>query len=427
MVAVGPVLGGWLATDFDWRWAFNINAPLGLIIIAGLLIFATESKQAQREGKIDFVGAGISVVMFSTLVFGLIEGRAYGWWTVNEGSNFAIGDFKWPATGISVIPVSLAIFVLSTVLFILWERSREKAQKNVILDLRLFSIASFRNGSIAAGIISMGEFGLLFAIPLWLQNVQGLSAISSGLVLLWLAGGAFLASGVGGALSGKLSATNAVRIGVLLELIAVAGIAFIASTAGSWQAIAPFLALYGVGIGLATAQLTGVIMVDVPMEKTGQASGSQSTVRQIGSALGIAVLGTVLFTSTQSSIETRVYNLESLSVIEAPIRQELAKTIAKPVADSAGAALESIPNYLTSQGVPELIAYDVKLAAADGFTDGMKATGWAAAFFLLLGLASTYNLGTKAKEVATVKKPRAKAKPKTASKPKPKAEAKKAE
>ena len=421
MVAVGPVLGGWLATDFDWRWAFNINAPLGLIIIAGLLIFATESKQAQREGKIDFVGAGISVIMFSTLVFGLIEGRAYGWWTVNEGSNFAIGDFKWPATGISVIPVSLAIFVVSTVLFILWERSREKAQKNVILDLRLFSIASFRNGSIAAGIISMGEFGLLFAIPLWLQNVQGLSPISSGLVLLWLAGGAFLASGVGGALSGKLSPTNAVRIGVLLELIAVAGIAFIASTAGSWQGIAPFLALYGVGIGLATAQLTGVIMVDVPMEKTGQASGSQSTVRQIGSALGIAVLGTVLFTSTQSSIETRVYNLESLSVIEAPIRQELAETIAKPVADSAGAALESIPSYLTSQGVPQLIAYDVKLAAADGFTDGMKATGWAAAFFLLLGLASTYNLGTKAKEVAAVKKPRAKAKPK------PKAEAKKAE
>jgi EmrB/QacA subfamily drug resistance transporter len=422
MVAVGPVLGGWLATDFDWRWAFNINAPLGLIIIAGLLFFATESKQEQREGRIDWVGAGISVVMFSTLVFGLIEGRAYGWWTVNEGSNFAIGDFKWPATGISVIPVSLAIFVVSTVLFILWERSREKAQKNVILDLRLFSISSFRNGSIAAGIISMGEFGLLFAIPLWLQNVQGLSAISSGLVLLWLAGGAFLASGVGGALNGKLSPTNAVRIGVLLELIAVAGIAFIASTAGSWQGIAPFLALYGVGIGLATAQLTGVIMVDVPMEKTGQASGSQSTVRQIGSALGIAVLGTVLFTSTQASIETRIVNLESLSVVDAPARQMLAETIAKPVADSAGAALESIPSYLTSQGVPELIAYDVKLAAADGFTDGMKATGWAAAFFLLLGLASTYNLGTKAKEVATVKKPRAKAKPKPKTEAKTKAE-----
>ena len=410
MVAVGPVLGGWLATDFDWRWAFNINAPLGLIIIIGLLMFATESKQNQREGAIDWVGAGISVVMFSTLVFGLIEGRAYGWWTVNEGSNFAIGDFKWPTTGISVIPVSLAIFVISTVLFVLWERSREKAQKNVILDLRLFSIASFRNGSIAAGIISMGEFGLLFAIPLWLQNVQGLSAISSGLVLLWLAGGAFLASGVGGALNGKLSPTNAVRIGVLLELIAVAGIAFIASTDGSWQGIAPFLALYGVGIGLATAQLTGVIMVDVPMEKNGQASGSQSTVRQIGSALGIAVLGTVLFTSTQASIETRIVEIPSLSVLDLETREVLAETIAKPVADSAGAAIAEIPAYVTTLGIPEEVAQQVAGAAAEGFTDGMKATGWAAAFFLLLGLASTYNLGTKSKEVAAVKKPRAKAK-----------------
>ncbi len=412
MVAVGPVLGGWLATDFDWRWAFNINAPLGLIIIIGLLIFATESKQAQREGRIDWVGAGISVIMFSTLVFGLIEGRAYGWWNVNPANQFAIGDFKWPTTGISVIPVSLAIFVISTVLFVLWERSREKAQKNVILDLGLFSIASFRNGSIAAGIISMGEFGLLFAIPLWLQNVQGLSAISSGLVLLWLAGGAFLASAVGGALSGKLSATNAVRIGVFLELIAVAGIAFIASTSGGWQGIATFLAIYGIGIGLATAQLTGVIMVDVPMEKTGQASGSQSTVRQIGSALGIAVLGTVLFTSTQASIETRIVNLPGLSVVDAPTRQIIAEQIAGPVADSAGAAIIAIPQFLTSQGMPQDVANQVTVAAADGFTDGMKATGWAAAFFLLLGLASTYNLGTKSKEVAGVRKTRTKAKPK---------------
>ena len=395
MVAVGPVLGGWLATDFDWRWAFNINAPLGLIIIIGLLIFATESKQSQREGRIDWVGAGISVIMFSTLVFGLIEGRAYGWWNVNPANQFAIGDFKWPTTGISVIPVSLAIFVVATVVFVLWERSREKAQKNVILDLGLFHIGSFRNGSIAAGIISMGEFGLLFAIPLWLQNVQGLSPVSSGLVLLWLAGGAFLASGVGGALSGKLSAVNAVRIGVLLELIAVAGIAFIASTSGGWQGIAPFLAVYGVGVGLATAQLTGVIMVDVPNEKTGQASGSQSTVRQIGSALGIAVLGTVLFTSTQASIETRINELPALSVVDAPTRQVIADQIAGPVADSAGAAIVAIPQFLTAQGMPQDVANQVTIAAADGFTDGMKATGWAAAFFLLLGLGSTYNLGKK--------------------------------
>jgi EmrB/QacA subfamily drug resistance transporter len=397
MVAVGPVLGGWLATDFSWRWAFNINVPLGILIVIGLLIFATESKSTLNQGKIDIVGAAISVVMFSTLVFGLIEGRTYGWWNVNTANQFAIGGFKWPASGISVIPVSLAIFAIATLLFVLWERKRAADNKSVILDLDLFHIGSFRNGSIAAGIISMGEFGLLFAIPLWLQNVQGLNAVSSGMVLLWLAGGAFLASGVGGALSGKLSPVNAVRIGVALELIAVAGIAFIASTEGGWQAIAPFLAVYGVGVGLATAQLTGVIMTDVPMTKAGQASGSQSTVRQIGSALGIAVLGTVLFTATQASIETRIVDLQSLSVLDEPTRQVLAEQIAKPVSDSAGAALPAIPQFLTSQGMPQAVAEEVTVAAADGFTDGMKATGWAAAIFLLLGLASTINLGGKTK------------------------------
>jgi EmrB/QacA subfamily drug resistance transporter len=397
MVAVGPVLGGWLATDFSWRWAFNINVPLGILIVIGLLIFATESKSTLNQGKIDLVGAGISVIMFATLVFGLIEGRTYGWWNVNTANQFAIGDFKWPASGISVIPVSLAIFAIATLLFVLWERKRAAENKSVILDLDLFHIGSFRNGSIAAGIISMGEFGLLFAIPLWLQNVQGLNAVSSGMVLLWLAGGAFLASGVGGALSGKLSPVNAVRIGVFLELIAVSGIAFIASTEGGWQAIAPFLAVYGVGVGLATAQLTGVIMTDVPMTKAGQASGSQSTVRQIGSALGIAVLGTVLFTATQASIETRIVDLKALSVLDAPTRQVLAEQIAKPVSDSAGAAIPAIPQFLTSQGMPQAVAEEVTVAAADGFTDGMKATGWAAAIFLLLGLASTINLGGKTK------------------------------
>ncbi|MCF8529263.1 MAG: MFS transporter [Aquiluna sp.] len=388
MVAVGPVLGGWLATDFSWRWAFGINLPLGIIILVGLLFFVPESKAEQRAGGIDIVGALISVVMFATLVFGLIEGRVYGWWEVNSKNQFAIGDFVWPETGISVIPVALLISALSMVLFALWERHREKQHKNVLLDLNLFSIASFRNGSIAALIISMGEFGILFAIPLWLQNVLGLSPISSGLVLLWLAGGAFMASGVGGALSGKLPAARAVQAGVAFELIGVIGIALVASAETGWGWIAPFLFVYGLGIGLATAQLTGVIMVDVPMEKIGQASGSQSTVRQVGSALGIAVLGTLLFTGTQSTFEDR---LDELSV---PASQQA--FLVDAVVDSAGGAIPGIVDILTSQQVPESLAIEIQTAAGDSFTDGAKWSAWSAAIFLLLGFASTFKLGSRA-------------------------------
>ena len=387
MVAVGPVLGGWLATDFSWRWAFGINLPLGILILAGLAYYVSESKAPQRAGGIDFIGAAISVVMFSTLVFGLIEGRIYGWWEINPNNQFMLGDFAWPTTGISVIPVSLLIFVVSAVVFVLWEKKREAQKKNVLLDLGLFKINSFRNGSIAALIISMGEFGILFAIPLWLQNVIGLSPISSGLVILWLAAGAFLASAIGGALSGKLPPARAVQIGVGLELIGVLGVALFSSTEAGWITLAPLLFLYGIGIGLATAQLTGVIMVDVPMTSTGQASGSQSTVRQVGSALGVAVLGTLLFTGTQSSLEQR------LSDLEVPTAQSV--VLVDAVVDSAGSAIPGLTDGLVAEQVTQALAEDITNAAGEAFTDGAKLAAWSAAGFLLLGFASTFYLGSR--------------------------------
>jgi MFS family permease len=391
MVAVGPVLGGWLATDFSWRWAFMINLPLGILILIGLMVFVPESKSPQRAGGIDIVGAVLSVIMFSTLVFGLIEGRIYGWWSVNPNRQFELFGFSWPETGLSPIPVALAISVVTTVLFVFWEIRREKQQKNVLLDLNLFRISSFRNGSIAALIISMGEFGILFAIPLWLQNVLGLSPISSGLVLLWLAGGAFLASGIGGALSGKLPPAKAVQLGVLLELVGVLGIGLVASQDNGWVWIAPFLFIYGIGIGLATAQLTGVIMVDVPMEKNGQGSGSQSTVRQVGSALGIAVLGTVLFTGTQVSLEQR---LDELAVPSSQI-----SVVTNAVVESAGSAIPRLEEGLIANQVEAGLARDIQVAAGDAFTDGAKWSAWAAAGFLLLGFISTFRLSSRAEEV----------------------------
>jgi predicted MFS family arabinose efflux permease len=201
----------------------------------------------------------------------------------------------------------------------------------------------------------MGEFGLLFAIPLWLQNVEGLTPVSSGLVLLWLAGGAFLASGVGGGLSGKVSPTTMVRAGVALELIAVAGIGFFASAETGFWSIVPWLFAYGIGIGLATAQLTGVIMVDVPMNKAGQASGTQSTARQVGSALGIAVLGTMLFTSVQSSVETRLGDLKNQG-----INDKMTSQISDAVVESAGGAIPHISEGLQQIGVPMMLADKVQ-------------------------------------------------------------------
>lgn len=393
MVAVGPVLGGWLATDFTWRWAFLINIPLGALIIAGLIATVVESKAPKLKEGIDWLGGILSVLLFGPLVFGLIEGRVYGWWSPRDDKPFEIGSFTWPEGGLSVIPVALGSALVFGVLFVLWESARAKTGQAVLLDLKLFRIESFRNGSVAALIISMGEFGLIFAIPLWLQNVVGMTPIGSGLVLLFLAGGAFVASGVGGALSGKLPPARAVQLGVALEIIGVLGFGVFASPDAGWPSVAVFLFIYGVGVGLATAQLTGVIMVDVPLEETGQASGSQSTVRQVGSALGIAVIGTMLFTGTELSLSNRL--------ADAGVDQGQAEQIVSAVVDSAGGAIPGLADSLQQYSVAESAAETIQFESGQAFTDGARFASYAAGGFLLLGLFSTLRLGRSASTVMT--------------------------
>lgn len=388
MVAIGPVIGGWLATDFTdgWRLAFNVNLPIGLIIVVGLLLFAVESKSREVIAGLDLVGAVLSVGLFFNLVFALIEGRSYGWFTPNDRNPFTVGDWQWPLDAVSVIPFNFALALTFGVLFVLWERSRAKAGKSVLLDLSLFRLVSFRNGSIAALIISMGEFGLVFAIPLWLQNVKGLSPVESGLALLWLAGGAFLASGAAGGMSGKLVPAQVVRIGVLLELVGVVATALAMGSNGDWVWVSPGLLIYGIGVGFATAQLTGVIMHDVSVEQAGQASGTQSTMRQVGSALGIAVIGSTLFTSTQWALESRLTDLKITGADQSQI--------VNAVVDSAGGAIPKLSDALVANHVPAQVAAQVTEAAGSAFADGAMWAAFAAAGFLLLGLLSSFRLGS---------------------------------
>ena len=163
----------------------------------------------------------------------------------------------------------------------------------MLVDFSLFSISAFRYGNVSAAIVSMGEFGLVFVIPLFLQSVLGYSALDSGVALLGLAGGAFVAAPFAVKLAERYAGRFVVRVGMALEVVGTAGLGF-AFPGMAWWRFEPCLVVYGFGIGLATAQLTSVILVDVPTAQSGEASGIQSTSRQVGSALGIAILGTAL-------------------------------------------------------------------------------------------------------------------------------------
>ena len=374
MVAVGPLLGGWLTTAFSWRWAFGINVPLGILIFIGVLLTVTESREA-RYGKIDFVGAALSVLIFGPLVFGLIEGRTYGWWLTDTA--LQIGDFTWPFE-LSPVPIAFAVSALALVGFILWERRRKRTGKSVLLEFALLRIASFRNGNIAAMVVSLGEFGIILTLPLWLQFVLGFDALQTGFLLLSLAIGSFVASGFAGATSGRISPVTIVRVGLIAEIVGIASVGLIIAPAAAWGWLIPALFVYGFGVGLATAQLTGVILVDIPVEMSGQGSGTQSTSRQVGSALGVAILGTILFTSTAAILTSE---LQDQNLPAAQIDQ-----VVSAVVDSAGAAIAGL------EADPQTA--EIADAAKSAFSDGTRLSAFTAAGFLVVGLFATFSLGS---------------------------------
>ena len=183
-----------------------------------------ESRDDAAARGNDVAGAVLSALGFGGIVFGLIEGRNYGWW--RRTGDIRLAGIHWTWT-ISPIPLAFAVGALALLIFAIVERRRNAAGRVVLLDLRLFAIPSFRNGNIAAAIVSLGEFGLLFSLPLWFQNIRGYSAFETGLALLPLAIGSFVASGFGAQLAQRRGPAFAVRLGILLELVGVVGVGIV--------------------------------------------------------------------------------------------------------------------------------------------------------------------------------------------------------
>jgi EmrB/QacA subfamily drug resistance transporter len=364
MAAIGPLLGGWLTADFTWRLAFGVNVPFGIAVVIGAY-FTIKESAATEQTRFDLLGAAFSILAAGSLVYGLIEGRNLGWWATN--GTVAFGTWTWP-WAISPTPFFFLIALCALIAFIAWERGRARRGKATMVPLALFSISSFRNGNIVAMIVSLGELGLLFILPLWLQNVLRYDALQTGLILLALAIGSFLASGVASELSRHMSAVAILRLGVALELLALVSLGLFLRSDLGWLPVAGILFVYGVGLGLASAQITNVVLADVPVAESGRASGTQSTSRQIGSALGVAVLGTLLFSSLSAHLDS------ALTVLDNVQRSR----IVDAVTTSAGAAIPGLLDHPATAHIGHL--------AADAFTGATATAAFVAAAFLAAAL-----------------------------------------
>ena len=374
MAAVGPVVGGWLTTDFTWRWAFLINIPIVLIVLVGALVWVPETKDPHVERRVDILGVVLSIAGLGGIVFALIEGQRYGWGVAT--APLTIGGFSW-TWSVSPVPVSFVLGVVMMTTFVLVERAKARSGEPALLDLSLLRIRSFRYGAIAALIVALGEFGMLFALPLFLQGALGYTALKTGLLILALAIGTFLISGGTAQLTQRFGGRAVVRVGLLLEAIAITGLGFSISLTASAPVLAAWLFLYGAGVGMATAQLTSVILFDVPVAQSGQASGLQSTVRQLGAALGIAVLGTLLVSTLGAATASNLNSVPGLP-------ESAQKQVVSVVKGSAGAAIPEIGKLPGGQ--------PAQAAAESAMATAARITTLSAAAIIMLGLLATIAL-----------------------------------
>jgi EmrB/QacA subfamily drug resistance transporter len=268
-MALGPVAGGALVDSVGWRGIFWVNIPVGIAAIVLCALFVPESK-ADRARRPDPVGQVLLIVLLAALTYAIIEGPSRGW-----GSPLIAGLFGLAA-------VALAVFV-----------PYELRRTEPLLNPRFFGSAPFAGATVTAVIAFAALGGFLFLNTLYLQDVRGFSALTAGLYLLPMA--ATLAGCA--VLSGRLVAARGARIPLV-----VSGLGFIAAgillsmiTDHSGPGfLLPSYVIFGLGIGLVNAPITNSAVSGMPRQQAGVAAGVASTSRQVGTSLGVAVMGSVL-------------------------------------------------------------------------------------------------------------------------------------
>ncbi|MCA9944589.1 MAG: MFS transporter [Anaerolineales bacterium] len=401
--ALGPLLGGWVVTNATWRWGFYINIPIIILAIVGALFVVPESRKEGASGHLDIPGALLGGLGLGGIIFGLIDGQTYGWW--QPKANFSLFGWAWPFANFSIIPFSLIGGGLLLILFIWYERRLERQGREPLFEFTLFQYRSYRFGLITLGIITLGEFSLIFALSLFLQNIQGLSAWETGLAILPLALGAFFTAPVGGRMVSRVGAKPIVLSGMALETIALFWLSKIISVDLTAVGLRLPLLLYGVGIGLATSQINNIVLADVPVLQSGVASAGSSTIRRVGSSLGIAIVGTVLATTLVNSAKTGLENSQLLSSNPAytAIREQIVQKLDSSSSTFGEDSLQSlIPQESSQSGsggqsgsTPVDMAAlgdEVKTIFKGANATAVKNVGWVATFFVALGTLSALML-----------------------------------
>ncbi|MBV9952099.1 MAG: DHA2 family efflux MFS transporter permease subunit [Acidimicrobiia bacterium] len=344
-VAIGPLAGGFLLEHFWWGAVFLVNVPIVILTVAATIAFVPNSRDAQAPA-LDLVGTLLVTPGLIALLYGVIEGPARGW-----GSSVIIGAF-----------VVAAVLLVA---FVLWERRVD----NPILDVRFFKNPRFTAASIAVTLVFFAMFGSMFFISQYLQFVLGYSALKSGAALIPVAGALMVAAPISSGMARSVGTKLVVTVGLVLVATALALFSRVTVDSG-YGLIAAVLVIVGIGMGLAMAPATDSIMGSLPPDKAGVGSAMNDTTREIGGALGVAIMG---------SIANAAYASTITSNSSFPALQKAAPQLAGAVKGSIGSAV------IAAQSVGGQVGSTIQDVANHAFVDALSRSVAIAAFVAIGG------------------------------------------
>ncbi|GGD10513.1 DHA2 family efflux MFS transporter permease subunit [Nocardioides daphniae] len=278
-IPLGPIIGGYLLEHFWWGSIFLINLPIALVGAIAIAVLLPESRDPSPR-RPDIGGAVLSTVGLTSLVYGVIEAPTRGW-----------------SDPVTVGAITAGLLVLAG--FAAWElRVREP-----MIDLHLFARPQFLWASVAGVLVTFGMLGLLFVVPQYLQFVAGHDPLATGIRLLPLIGGLVVGAPTGERLAARVGYRVPVSAG-LAVLAAGVGVGAATDVASGYGFVAAWLAIAGLGIGMALAPAMDAVLDALPTEQAGSGTAITMTLRQTGGALGVALLGSLLAEGYTGRVDT---------------------------------------------------------------------------------------------------------------------------